>query len=791
MEVTTKQEPKNEPQASQVDLEEITTEFTEQEPLLSIPVDIPTASKIGNEIDNEITEFKLQEDPTTGNEIKGVKTEIQDTLTKEFNDENSQVRGIDDSDENTNIGEENEKFDITTETTIKAMEKEIILPDEIANENTQKIDLIDIAENAIIAVEKKTEIHGLFDKKSDVVTNYNKSIESITRDIDVGKALEENDYGSFDSKVVKILSGKVQGSLEMTRNGNKFFKFLGIPYAEPPLGVLRFAAPRPVRAWSGILDSSLAGVSCLQGGGSLVTGQEDCLIVNVWQPKVNDSLSLPVMVWIHGGFFSLGSGNEDFQSPVRFMDYEVIVVTMNYRLGPLGFFSLGDGVQSGNLGLWDQNLALKWVQKNIGMFGGDLARVTLFGQGAGAISVHAHLLSYQARGLFSRAIMQSGSLLYTSRFRDRSQYLVENSKTLARLLDCDNSTSTTTITCLQNISGEVLTRTGTSDKGGISREELLSSPDWSWHPVLDGDYTDNPYIVKDPLELMLDGTVPPITVISGAVADEGALYVTPVVDDLAGVAAVWDLVGPAYLLQVPPGRASKSDLILTNTITRFYTGVTNISSANEESLVEMLTDATFLAPHTQTARALTGAGARVFSYVLDYEGSHSNKEVIQLTIKALKPLKLHFQGQMKSDKNGEIHSDDLHFLFQNENNKELLTDDEMITSKLMLTLWTDFAKHLPMISWPEYSEDTGTFLSIGPDPETREDLFPERMLLWEKLVWSPLVRSLKTQKEKSKEGLAVPSGLHYMWPASVVQPVWTRHHGPWVHHFHPYTVIQL
>ena len=115
----------------------------------------------------------------------------------------------------------------------------------------------------------------------------------------------------------------------------------------------------------------------------------------------------------------------------------------------------------------------------------------------------------------------------------------------------------------------------------------------------------------------------------------------------------------------------------------------------------------------------------------------------------------------------------------------------MITSKLMLTLWTDFAKHLPMISWPEYSEDTGTFLSIGPDPETREDLFPERMLLWEKLVWSPLVRSLKTQKEKSKEGLAVPSGLHYMWPASVVQPVWTRHHGPWVHHFHPYTVIQL
>ena len=376
---------------------------------------------------------------------------------------------------------------------------------------------------------------------------------------------------------------------------------------------------------SGVLNSSLAGVSCLQSSGSTVSGQENCLIVNVWMPKKNQSQLLPVMVWIHGGFFALGSGNEDFQSPVKFMDYGVIVVTLNYRLGPFGFFSLGNKMQPGNLALWDQNLALKWVRTNIASFGGNKNKVTLFGQSAGAISVHAHMLSAQAKGLFTGAILQSGSLLYTSRFKQSSTYVTESSETLANLLGCKNGTSQQKVECLQNKPADVIALKGTFSKGGISRKELVSNPDWSWFPMLDGLYTDNAYIDKDPLETMLAGTFNKVPVITGVVANEGGIYLASIFQELDKISQVWDLVGPAYLLQIPPGKANQSDITLTNTITRFYTGKTNISTASKESMLEMLTDATFLAPSIQTAEVLSSVGVKVFSYVLDFQDSYINQ----------------------------------------------------------------------------------------------------------------------------------------------------------------------
>eukprot|EP00090_Calanus_glacialis_P034725 TRINITY_DN5863_c0_g1_i2.p1 TRINITY_DN5863_c0_g1~~TRINITY_DN5863_c0_g1_i2.p1 ORF type:complete len:1103 (-),score=277.16 TRINITY_DN5863_c0_g1_i2:72-3380(-) len=614
---------------------------------------------------------------------------------------------------------------------------------------------------------------------NDIGTLENEVIENV-RDMDVGKALEEKDYGSYNTKMVKTLNGKVQGYLETTGDGTEFYKFLGIPYAEPPVDTLRFATPKPAIPWSGILNSSLAGVSCLQSAGSSVSGQENCLIVNVWLPRVNESQLLPVMVWIHGGFFTLGSGNEDFQSPVRFMDYGVIVVTLNYRLGPLGFFSLGDQWQPGNLGLWDQNLALKWVQQNIPMFGGDNTKVTLFGQSAGAMSVHAHILSSQARGLFTGAIMQSGSLLYTSRFRQSSSYVMESSQNLAELLGCKNGTSTQTVLCLQDISGEDLTLRGTFNKGGISREDLLSDPDWAWYPVLDGEYTGKAYIEKDPLETMIAGSFNKVPVITGVVADEGGIYLASIFEDLESVSQVWDLVGPGYLLQIPPGKADQSEITLANTITRFYTGSTNITSASKESLLEMLTDATFLAPNIQTAEALSSAGAKVRSYVLDFEGSYSNTQAL---------LRSGLDETF-----GVIHGDDLRYLFQSRKNEELLTEDEKKTSQLMLNLWTDFAKASQMNSWPEYSSTGGSFLSIGPNPETRENIFPERMLFWEKLVWEPLTKSISSQitADKKQPTVMVPSTLQYPWPP-LIPPIWTRSHVHWTHqmspfpytHFHP------
>ncbi|WP_235775615.1 MULTISPECIES: carboxylesterase/lipase family protein [Paenibacillus] len=193
----------------------------------------------------------------------------------------------------------------------------------------------------------------------------------------------------------------------------------GIPFAAPPVGELRFAAPRPPASWEGVRDASSFGPVSLQPPdtrGTRYRGQqpvfsEDCLYLNVWSPAGVDE-TLPVMVWIHGGTFLTGSGSQPmFDGRVLASRSRVVVVSVNYRLGPLGFLHLsplGEGFAS-NAGLLDQIAALEWVQGNIAAFGGDPKRVTVFGESAGSMSVAALLAMPSARGLFARAIMQSGA----------------------------------------------------------------------------------------------------------------------------------------------------------------------------------------------------------------------------------------------------------------------------------------------------------------------------------------------------------------------------------------------
>ncbi|XP_049861708.1 acetylcholinesterase-like, partial [Schistocerca gregaria] len=173
--------------------------------------------------------------------------------------------------------------------------------------------------------------------------------------------------------------------------------FLGIPYAEPPTGELRFQAPRPAAAWEGVLNATQYGSDCVQSTG---TGYEDCLYLNVYVPGTPaEAAALPVLFWIHGGEFGSGSGSDQQYGPHFIVSYGVILVTTNYRLGPLGFLSTGDEVVPGNAGLKDQQLALTWVQRNIANFGGDPDLVTPFGQSAGGMAVSFHLVSPLSAGV--------------------------------------------------------------------------------------------------------------------------------------------------------------------------------------------------------------------------------------------------------------------------------------------------------------------------------------------------------------------------------------------------------
>ena len=203
--------------------------------------------------------------------------------------------------------------------------------------------------------------------------------------------------------------------------------FLGIPYADDTGGQNRWRAPKPPVKWTGARDTSDFGADCQQDppyvppGGSPWSAEyfptkamsENCLFVNVWRPAERQDAKLPVMVWIHGGGFSGGSGSVPLYDGASLAARGIIVVTLNYRVGVFGFLAhpalTKEAGSSGNYGLMDQIAALRWVRDNITNFGGDPARVTVAGQSAGAASVHALLASPQAEGLFVRAIAQSGS----------------------------------------------------------------------------------------------------------------------------------------------------------------------------------------------------------------------------------------------------------------------------------------------------------------------------------------------------------------------------------------------
>jgi para-nitrobenzyl esterase len=216
---------------------------------------------------------------------------------------------------------------------------------------------------------------------------------------------------------IKTAQGKVEG--KMSPDG-QVRVFLGIPFAAPPVGPLRWKPPQPAAKWSGVRQTTAFGDHCMQSGGSMFrkAGQsEDCLTLNVWTPAGVTHGKLPVMVWIYGGGFSGGATSEARQDGTNLTRRGVVVVSMNYRLGILGFFALRELAEespshaAGNYGLMDQTAALRWVQSNIARFGGDPKNATIFGQSAGSVSVSAQMASPLAQGLFARAIGESGGAL--------------------------------------------------------------------------------------------------------------------------------------------------------------------------------------------------------------------------------------------------------------------------------------------------------------------------------------------------------------------------------------------
>jgi para-nitrobenzyl esterase len=227
---------------------------------------------------------------------------------------------------------------------------------------------------------------------------------------------------------VKTDAGAVKGKSDGT-----IAAFLGIPYAAAPVGDLRWKPPAPVAKWTGVRNATSFGARCMQGPvyGDMVFRDpgisEDCLVLNVWAPANLGKTKLPVMVWIYGGGFVAGATSEPRQDGSNLAKRGVVVVSMNYRLGIFGFFAHPDLAaesgrnSAGNYGLLDQVAALEWVKRNIAAFGGDPGNVTIFGESAGSLSVSVLMASPVAKGLFHKAMGESGAAFYSVSLRFNPQ----------------------------------------------------------------------------------------------------------------------------------------------------------------------------------------------------------------------------------------------------------------------------------------------------------------------------------------------------------------------------------
>ncbi len=333
------------------------------------------------------------------------------------------------------------------------------------------------------------------------------------------RAVNPHAFSAVDTapRLVHLNSGPVSGKVD-----EGVGLFLGIPYAAPPVGEFRWKPPQKVASWTQVRKSTDFGPSCpqpkQQGTG---TFSEDCLYLNVFTPARKAGERLPVMVWIHGGAFNFGSGSQEEYDDRNLARKGVVVVTINYRLGPLGFLvhpllsrESADGT-SGNYGLLDQIAALEWVRRNIAAFGGDPRNVTIFGQSAGSRSVSLLMISPLSAGLFHRAIAESGGPILGSEylnpgFNGNMANVSKMGRELSSRLGCDKA---------ENVLAAMRARSARDIVAAADCSTSLFDDGLFFAPVFDGRV-----LPASPLAAYSGGRQHDVPIITGSTLNEGNLY---------------------------------------------------------------------------------------------------------------------------------------------------------------------------------------------------------------------------------------------------------------------------
>ncbi|CAJ0954004.1 unnamed protein product, partial [Mesorhabditis belari] len=321
-------------------------------------------------------------------------------------------------------------------------------------------------------------------------------------------------------------------------NGKLVTTFFGIPFAEPPLGNLRFRKPKPKAPWRHVFNATTPPNACYQSidtyfgeffGATMWNANtkmsEDCLYLNVFVPgKIDPNKRLAVMVWVYGGGFWSGSSVLDvYNGKILPTEENIILVSMQYRVTIFGFLYLGQPEAPGNMGLWDQHLALKWVHKHIDVFGGDPSRITLFGESAGAASVNMHMLSTKSTPYFHRAILQSGSATAPWATEPR-EIALQRSVVVYNAMHCGNMSHQQidrleVIRCMLEADPETLLK--------YEWEPVREFADFPWVPVVDGDF-----LTEHPATAIRQGHFKNTELLLGSNLDESIYFIVYQLPDI-------------------------------------------------------------------------------------------------------------------------------------------------------------------------------------------------------------------------------------------------------------------